>query len=92
MGIFKSVQWYNIHVCDDTHFKPCQYNTKPETMKGDAVPPVIITMDYGDGSPVLQWSKENQINIFGHGYIRSGTYDLSLTGLLSKKTKSFHLV
>ena len=77
--------WFYIHGCNSTHFSPCFYNTNPETMKGDAYPPAIITIDYGDGSPVLQWSRENPINIFRHGYLRSGTYDMSLTGLLTFK-------
>lgn len=38
-----------------------------------------MTINYGDGSPVLQWSQENPFNILRHGYLRSGTYDMSLT-------------
>ena len=59
-------------------------------------PPVVITINYGDGSPIVQWSQENPFNAFGHEYIRSGTYDMSLTveniydGAIQTAEKTMH--
>ena len=67
-------------VCSRTFYGPCNYPLAP--LKGeDANPPIIATIDYGDGSPALQSSLDNPKNIFQHGYSRPGTYDVSLTGI-----------
>ena len=72
--------------CSSHFFDPCKgFN-----------PPVVITINYGDGSPIVQWSQENPFNAFRHEYIRSGTYDMSLTveniydGAIQTAEKTMH--
>ena len=63
----------------------CQY--RPDTpLAGEAVsPPFIIKIDFGDGTPVMEWSMENQSDIFFHGYHQPGSYNVAVTGINKNK-------
>ena len=44
------------------------------------IPPLEISVDYGDGSPIELWTKENPTYIWGHEYAYGGTYNIKVHG------------
>ena len=54
----------------------------PDTCSSAAgnLPPVNITVDYGDGSGIAKWTRENTQDLWRHAYVRSGTYNIAIVG------------
>ena len=48
-----------------------------------AIPPLEITLDYGDGSPALMLTKDNGAThgIWRHKYAQAGTYEITMEGI-----------
>ena len=66
--------------CNQNRHNPCQYDRNGPFSGQGAKPPIKVTIDYGDGSQVLQTSLENPYDVHPHGYRRPGRYEVSLTG------------
>ena len=64
----------NNFLCTATDFSTCGLG---------AVPPVQITVDYGDGSGSQVWTHDNQLNVFKHVYSQAGKFTISV------RSKSF---
>ena len=47
-------------------------------------PPVDIFIDYGDGSPIATWTKDQPKNIWRHKYSNPGNYVVTATGMYKK--------
>ena len=45
------------------------------------MPPVNITVDYGDGSPSRLWTMENPSYVWGYEYSYGGTYEIKIKGI-----------
>ena len=54
----------------------------PNTCSSPAgnLPPVKITVDYGDGSGSAIWTRENTQDLWRHAYVRAGTYNIAIVG------------
>ena len=46
------------------------------------MPPVNITVDYGDGSPLRLWTMENPSYVWGYEYSYGGTYEIKIQGMI----------
>ena len=53
------------------------------------IPPLEISVDYGDGSPIKLWTMENPTYVWGHEYTYGGTYDIKVHGKYSQKDFSY---
>ena len=53
------------------------------------LPPVEIHVDYGDGSGIATWSRENKQDLWRHKYAQAGTFTIVLTviGVYDKKVQ-----
>lgn len=45
-------------------------SASPTCRLGDDLPPAEIFIDYGDGSGIAQWTRENTQDLFRHAYSR----------------------
>ena len=54
----------------------------PDTCSSAAgnLPPVNISVDYGDGSGVALWTRENRQDLWRHAYVRAGIYNIAIVG------------
>ena len=54
----------------------------PDTCSSAAgnLPPVTIKVDYGDGSGVATWTRENRQDLWRHAYVKAGIYNIAIAG------------
>jgi hypothetical protein len=50
------------------------------------MPPVEIIVDYGDGSPVQTWNRENPRNIWSHAFTKEGIFFVSVQGIYQRQS------
>ena len=58
----------------------------PTCLIGSDMPPVEIQVDYGDGSGISTWTRENAQDLWRHSYSQAGTFTVTtvVTGVYDK--------
>ena len=52
-----------------------------------AMPPVVITVDFGDGSGEQKWSRDDTRDLWVHQYTLPGNYFVTITSEIRQNTK-----
>ena len=58
----------------------CEKDSHECFSAASAMPPLKITVDYGDGSGSAVWTRERPINPWSHVYTRPGTFNIYVVG------------
>lgn len=56
-------------------------SSAPTCALNDNLPPVEFFVDFGDGSGMTHWTRENTQDLWRHAYSRAGTYTISITAI-----------
>ena len=54
-------------------------STESPTCINGFLPPVVIDVDYGDGSGIAQWTRESAQDLWRHMYSSAGLYTITIT-------------
>ena len=70
----------------------CSLSDQPSAGSGQSLPPVIITVDFGDGSGEQKWSREEPRLLWTHKYQLPGRYWVHVSSkFILSKVKIFYL-
>jgi PKD repeat protein len=52
------------------------------------LPPINVTVDFGDGSGTYVWTREDRQDVWSHIYSEPGLYTVSVSGVFRHLKKS----
>ena len=86
---------YNVLIDDEVYLELtfgsfyCHASKPTCVQENQDMPPVEIHVDYGDGSGIATWSRENKQDLWRHKYAQAGTFTIVITviGVYDKKVQ-----